>query len=433
MSSLFVLVSDQPGPVPDSLSSIMKEHDAQGGYRLAGVADGRFLPEGAASSMLSDMSASNVVLQFSRSAPHQPGPETGIFIDAPTCRPDLLTGIHRFVSSDLTQDPPSSLFGVFASDGPNGVVIGRDGLGTRPIFRGENRALAYASEPRLLEMTGFGGIEAVRPGTVVDAQTQDKLQLTSPVTEQPDPSTTDLGRMEQELRLAIEAVPAPRAVFFSGGINSLILAKISGESGETVLVTAGMRESKDLKRAQSAAIALDSVLETVEIGVSDIQSALEILPSVTRERNLINLSVSLPILLAARRCRQMGIEYGISGQGADELFGGYHRYLSDDAPEESMRRDLLGLHARGMTAFDLAARSQGVETILPYLDQRFLRHALGVPIRSKISGRRRKVILRQLGLELGIPGRLVRAKKTAIQYGSGVNKYVKKIYRRSRA
>jgi asparagine synthase (glutamine-hydrolysing) len=185
-----------------------------------------------------------------------------------------------------------------------------------------------------------------------------------------------------------------------------------------------VKGSRDVAAAKVAARALSLDLEVVEIDPRKIPEEVRQLMGLIRDSNPINISVALPIWHAARRAAELGFEVGIAGQGADELFGGYHRYLSDLDPEGSMLGDLHGLHARGLDAFTVACRANGLDLFLPYLDPRVVYLALSLPVTMKISEGERKVVLREAGRTIGLKEDLVSTRKLAIQYGSGVNKHV---------
>ncbi len=363
------------------------------------------------------------------------GPMFGrLLMDAPTCRSDLLELSRVFLTERLlAPGPDAPLFGAAINSCGNGMIAGRDALGTRPFFVTRNADItAVCTEPGAVSALGIGPPGRFPPSRVMELNTARQVDLpVAPKGCRPDPASTPVVDLIACLKRAIRALPTPRAVLFSGGIDSLLLAKISEQEGDTVCITAGLKGCKDLARAQRASSNLSSPLETVEIAPGRIPKEVAFISEVMRAENALNVSIALPLLHASTKAHELGIHTAICGQGADELFGGYKRYLSDPAPEQSMLRDLLQLHARGLETCTLAVRSAGVELFLPYLDEDVVRLALSLPLEMKIRNGQRKVLLRDAGLELGLAEGDVFAEKCAIQYGSGVSRHVLGLLRRS--
>lgn len=357
----------------------------------------------------------------------------GVLTDPPTCRSDLLDVSRRFLLEQLpAASSQAPLFGSTILSCPDGMVVGRDPLGTRPLFVARRDVVAVCSNPRAIAGLGLGVPSRHPPSRMVHLGSGRQIGLRFQPRAWRCTGSSSTRAFIEALRRAIQPIPAPRAVFFSGGIDSLILAKISEQLGDTTCIAAGIRGCRDLSRAECAASSLSSPLETVNIAVETIGRDVEFLSEVTCGETPMNLAIALPLLHAANRARELGIGTAICGQGADELFGGYKRYLSDPEPQLSMLRDLLHLHSRGMDSCTLAVRSRGVDIFLPYLDEDVLGIGLSLPLDMKIRNGKRKVLLREVGLELGLDERDVSVEKCAIQYGSGVGKHVAKILRGDR-
>ncbi len=424
MPSLFALVSPAPAPLGDLLSTMIASRPCQKDMPVEGFVGDAFF-----SGKVRSISIPRVKTRYGVA---QVGgiPDIGdVFVDAPTSRPELLDA-GRLLPELWNRKPAREwlLFGSTIYRTPEGLVVGRDRLGTRPLFQGSGNITGFCSEPYALSCTGFRNVTPFGPSRLYWTNLGKTLSLTSQTSPVPTPAETPtVGELIEALSAAIRPLPSPRVVFFSGGIDSLILAKISEQLGETILISAGVEGCKDIIRAESAASSLSSPLEKVHIPLESIARDLVRLPRIIGTGKSMNLAIALPILHAAAKAYELGVESAITGQGADELFGGYNRYLSDPDPGMSMYKDLIDLHSRGMDSCDLAARAKGVDLFLPYLDETVLQRSLSLPVHMKIKDGVRKVILRRIGLELGLPPRDVSAKKCAIQYGSGVNKHISRI------
>ena len=135
------------------------------------------------------------------------------------------------------------------------------------------------------------------------------------------------------------------------------------------------------------------------------------------------LSYEMPLFVVASFAKE---DILLSGQGADELFGGYSRYLlmDDDHLAKEMRSDLENLLSRGVDNERRIASHFEKSIFHPYLHPEVVREASRLPIRQCIDGQSRKVVLRDVARLLGLDQVADRPKKAA-QYGSGVMKVMK--------
>ncbi len=218
-----------------------------------------------------------------------------------------------------------------------------------------------------------------------------------------------------------QQVEEDAAILFSGGIDSALLASLS----DVPLITCGLPQSKDVLFSRKAAALLKKELFEVIVSEKDIINAIPRVQSIIEEKSLLNLEIGLLLFFI---CQEWDKEILISGQGADELFGGYYKYEkmfqgSKDV-KTKMRNDLNsiwhGLERDGQIAerFDKIMR-------YPYLDLTLVKRALGVPAELLFMPQR-KGILRKMARLLSLPEEIVFRPKKALQYGSGIHNVVKK-------
>jgi hypothetical protein len=120
---------------------------------------------------------------------------------------------------------------------------------------------------------------------------------------------------------------------------------------------------------------------------------------------------------------------GQHGQGADELFGGYRRYLETATLADDLARDIAGLEAQATRDQSVAALF-GVYLSMPYLDMRVVRAALAIPAGEKVRDGKRKVPLRRVA-ERHLPAEIAWHEKKAMQYGSGIWKVLQRLARKN--
>ena len=238
------------------------------------------------------------------------------------------------------------------------------------------------------------------------------------------PDVADLP-LEEAIIAAVDLRSDEGITALSGGVDSSLVAKLAGRACMAV----GLENSHDLKQARRAADAMGLDCTLVTVSESAIAEALPVVLGTIPEKNPVNTGIALTQYFIAQWAGGHGYRRILTGQGADELFGGYARYRDSENLEEDLARDFTGLEAQ-------ARRDQGIAALhktylsMPYLDLRVVRAARAIPASEKVQGGRRKIPLRKVA-ERHIPPDLAWEEKKAMQYGSGIFGAIRKLARKN--
>jgi asparagine synthase (glutamine-hydrolysing) len=230
----------------------------------------------------------------------------------------------------------------------------------------------------------------------------------------------------------------PYGVLLSGGLDSSLVAACAArfarrrveddDQGEAWWprlhsFAIGLEGSPDLAAAQVAADALGTTHHGFRFTVEE---GIDALPDVIRHfetYDVTSIRASTPMYLMARRIKAMGVKMVLSGEGADEIFGGYlyfHKAPSAQAFHDECVRKLDALHLYDCNRANKAMAAWGVEARVPFLDRGFLDVAMAMDAEHKRvrAGRIEKAVLRQ-AFEGALPERILWRQKEQFSDGVG--------------
>jgi asparagine synthase (glutamine-hydrolysing) len=212
-------------------------------------------------------------------------------------------------------------------------------------------------------------------------------------------------------------------VAFSGGLDSTLVAKVCSVLTETYCIVAGAEDSTDMKNARASAKRIGLELLEVAIDEDDVVDGAKEICRITGLKDPVTVSFELPTYFAMKSAAEDVI---VTGQGADELFGGYAKYESMEL-EEFRKRRMEDID-KAMGEVDCAERAiaaaLGKEIIKPFLCNRVVSFAMDLQLDSVYPDEVRKRIIREALKGLGL-SEIAAMPKKAAQYGSGVSAMLK--------
>ena len=317
------------------------------------------------------------------------------------------------------------------------LAIVRDPLGVKPLFYAQNDEFsAFASTKQSLKSIGFDDIKTLKPEHIL----YDWIDVgpSQPIYEKI--MEGDVSKIDKMLKLSVsKRVGELRevGVIFSGGVDSSYLALLLKEISENIslkitLYAVGVKDSKDLKAAIYASKFLNLDLKICEITEDMIRQNLPLVVKTIDDDNLMKIGVGLTTYFATKMISEDNIKVAFSGQGADELFGGYKRYLEsfvNDTLNYDLREDISNMYHVNLERDESCAMLNSVDLRLPFLDKNLVELVLNIPDNKKIVSMHddmRKSILRKLAFEEGLDYEIAYRPKKAAQYGTGIDKILRK-------
>ena len=307
---------------------------------------------------------------------------------------DELDGIFAFALYDVERDE---------------YLIARDPIGVIPLYYGYDKEgrLYVASELKALEGQ-CDSYSVFPPGHVLtkcDAKPRRYYERDwfSYDNVKDNPASVD------ELREALEASvrrqmmsDVPYGVLLSGGLDSSIISavaqKYAGNRVETGGKEAawwprlhsfavGLRGAPDLLKARLVAERIGTVHHEINYTIQEGLDALSDVVYFTETYDVTTIRASTPMYLLARVIKSMGIKMVLSGEGADEIFGGYlyfHKAPSARAFHEETVRKLSKLYLYDCLRANKSLAAWGVEGRVPFLDTEFLDVAMRINPAAKM-------------------------------------------------
>ena len=318
------------------------------------------------------------------------------------------------------------LQGMFAfivyNETDNSYLIARDHIGIIPLYTGYDAEGNFyvASEMKAL-MPICKTVTEFPPGHILDSRVGElqryykrNWQEYAAIKD----NTTSTTKIREALEESVKShlmTDVPYGVLLSGGLDSSLISAITQKFAarrieENDLSEAwwpkvhsfacGLEGSPDLIAAQTVADSIGtihhSVIFTEQEGIDALKEVIYHLETY----DVTTIRASTPMYLMARKIKAMGIKMVLSGEGADEIFGGYlyfHKAPNAQEFHEELNRKLDRLHKFDCLRANKSMSAWGIEARVPFLDKHFMDVAMRINPEDKMcgNGKMEKAILRE--------------------------------------
>jgi len=328
------------------------------------------------------------------------------------------------------------------------ILVGRDALGSKPLYFGENASIcAIASERKALWKIGIKDTHSFPPGNLASMMEYGfAFESVATLKQPPDREIkmADAARRLQELlcESTQERVSDVKnvGVAFSGGVDSSVIALLAKLGGVNAhLICVGLEGQREMERAKDSAETLELPLTLQGCTVDDVETVLPKVLWLIEEPDVMKVGVAIPFYWTAEVAAKLGFHVLLAGQGADELFGGYHRYLHEYAMggaekvREALFHDTAMSYETNFQRDEPVCTYHKVDLRLPFVDAEVVRFALSLPVNLKIESaddELRKRVLRQAAKNLGIAASIADRPKKAVQFATGVDEALERLARK---
>ncbi len=360
---------------------------------------------------------------------------------------EVILSLYKEKGVDFFEDL-SGIFAFALYDVENDCyLIGRDHIGIIPLYIGWDKLGQFFVASELKALEGYcEKIEEFLPGHYLyskDGVMKPWYSRDWSSYEAVKDNETSIEDLREALMQAVQRQlmsDVPYGVLLSGGLDSSIISAVAklyaakrvengGESDawwpQLHSFAVGLVGSPDLAAAKKVADAIGTVHHEIHFTIEEGLDAISDVIYHIETYDVTTVRASTPMYLLSRVIRSMGVKMVLSGEGADELFGGYlyfHKAPNAQAFHEETVRKLNKLHLYDCLRANKSLCAWGVEGRVPFLDKEFMDVAMRLNPKDKMAGngKMEKWVLRK-AFEDMLPKEIVWRQKEQFSDGVGYN------------
>lgn len=320
---------------------------------------------------------------------------------------DKLEGMFAFILYDEANDS---------------YLIARDHIGIIPLYTGydEHGNFYVSSEMKALAPV-CKTISEFPPGHYLDSKTGQLVKyyqrdwMSYDAVKDNQTNLDDLKKAFEDAVKSHLMSDVPYAVLLSGGLDSSLVSAVAAQyvakrvedDGQSDAwwprlhsFAVGLKGAPDLVAAQKVADMIGTVHHEVHFTIQEGLDAIRDVIYYLETYDTTTIRAATPMYLMTRKIKAMGIKMVLSGEGSDEIFGGYlyfHKAPNAKEFHEETVRKLDRLHMFDCARANKATSAWGVEARVPFLDKNFIDVAMRLNPQDKmcIDGKMEKWILRK--------------------------------------
>jgi len=355
---------------------------------------------------------------------------------------------HLKVSETFLKEVEGDFLFIIAE--PQRIIAGRDPIGVKPLYYGENRTVAaLASNKKALWKLGIDEALSFPPGHLAFVSREGFKFKPIKTLVYSEPKQVTMQKAAETLQKLLERSVRRRvsgtkeiAVAFSGGLDSSVTAFLAKKCRANVhLIHVSLENRPETEEAKKAADELNLPLHVYLFGEADVEKLVSSVVELIEEADAIKASIGVAFYWTAEKAAEAGFRVLLAGQGADELFGGYQRYVNDyllhgkEKARRAMFDDAVKLHESNIERDVKICGFHDVELRLPFASYQIAQFALNLTVELKIERKAdslRKLVLRKVAVDMGLPSSIVEKPKKAVQYATGINDVLKKLAKKQK-
>ncbi len=304
----------------------------------------------------------------------------------------------------------------------NTYLIARDHMGIIPLYMGWDDKNVFYVSSELKSLEGVcDKIELFPPGHYLCSNDMELKKWYKPdwtSFKNVKNAETNISKIHDSLSDAVKRQlmsDVPYGVLLSGGLDSSITSALAKKFASKRIETGdkqdawwpqlhsfsvGLKGAPDLKAAKIVADHIGTVHHEINFTVQEGIDAIRDVIYHLETYDITTVRASTPMYLMARAIKSLGIKMVLSGEGADELFGGYlYFHKAPDSKEfhEETVRKLDKLHQYDCLRANKSLAAWGIEGRVPFLDKEFIETAMTINPDDKMikNGRIEKWVLRE--------------------------------------
>ena len=358
---------------------------------------------------------------------------------------EVILALYKEKGVDFIDDM-NGIFGFAIYDAEkNEYFVARDHMGIIPLYIGwdQNGTFYVASELKALEGV-CSKIELFPPGHYMSSKDGKFVQWYKRDWTEFDAvkdNETSIAKIKEALEAAVQRQlmsDVPYGVLLSGGLDSSVTSAIAKKYAQKRVESDGKKDawwpqlhsfsvglegSPDLAAARKVADHIDTVHHEIKFTIQEGLDAIRDVIYNLETYDITTIRARTPMYLMARVIKSLGIKMVLSGEGADELFGGYlyfHKAPNAQEFHEETVRKLSKLHMYDCLRANKSLAAWGIEGRVPFLDKEFMDVAMSINPQDKmINGERMEKWVVRKAFEDMIPESVAWRQKEQFSDGVG--------------